>query len=64
MKIKDLKKGNFFTKKNIEYPTDCQVWIRCDYDRNEKKYECVNFADCNKYCYIDGKKEVFIDFTF
>ena len=64
MKIKDLKKGDFFTKKAIDFPNENQVWIRCGYDYSEKKYECVNFADSNKYCYLDGKKEVFTDFTF
>ena len=35
--IKNLKKGEFFTKKSIEYPTDRQVWIRGEYDHSEKK---------------------------
>ena len=64
MKIKDLKKGDFFTKKQIEDPSEDQVWIRGDYDRTEKKYECVCFGDANRCCYVDGNKEVFTDFIF
>ncbi len=62
--IKNLKKGDFFTKKNIEYPKDRQVWIRGDYDRSEKKYECVRFDDSCEFCYISGSKEVYTDFIF
>lgn len=64
MKLKELKKGNFFTKKAIENPKESQVFIRGNYDRTEKKYECVRFSDCNDYFYISGEKEVFIDFCF
>ena len=64
MTVKELKKGEFFTKKPIADPTDSQVWIRGAYDREQKKFECVCFADCNKYCYIKGSKEVYTEFTF
>ena len=62
--LKDLKKGEFFTKKQIEDPKDSQVWIRGDYDRAQKKYECTNFDDANRFCYMKGSAEVFTDFTF
>lgn len=64
MTIKELKKGDYFTKKSIEYPKDSQVWVKGNYDRVERKYECYNFADVNRYCYIPGNKEIFIDFIF
>lgn len=64
MTIKQLKQGEFFTKKPIEYPTDSQVWIRGEYDRELKKFECVAFSDMNKTCYIAGNKEIFTDFIF
>ena len=63
-KISSLKKGEFFTKKQIDYPTDSQVWIRGEYDREQKKYECQLFGDANRFCYLGGKKEVFVDFVF
>lgn len=64
MKIKDLKKGEYFTKKPIENPKESQVWIRGDYDRGTRQYECTNFADICKTCSMRGDKEVFTDFTF
>ncbi len=62
--LKSLKKGDFFTKKSIENPTERQVWIKGDYDRTEKKYECIRFDDANTVCYLAGSKEVFTGFTF
>ena len=35
--LKDVKKGEFFTKKPIEEPKETQVFIRGDYDRGERK---------------------------
>lgn len=64
MKIKELKKGDFFTKKAIESPRETQVWIRGEYDRSAKKYECTRFDDASACCYLKGEKEVFTDFVF
>lgn len=64
MKIKELKKGTYFTKKAIEYPKENQVWVRGDYDRSIKAYECYNFADICKSCYIKADKDVYTDMTF
>ena len=62
--IRDLKKGDFFTKKPIASPTERQVWIRGEYDRSGKKYECTRFDDINTVCYMAGTKEVYTGFTF
>ena len=64
MTVKELKKGEFFTKKDILYPKDTQVFIRGDYDRSTKKYECIRFSDCNDVLYISGNKEVFTNLIF
>lgn len=64
MQVKKLKKGEFFTRKPLAEPKESQVWIRGDYDRETKKYECVRFSDCCSFCYLDGNKEVFTEFTF
>ena len=64
MQVKKLKKGEFFTRKPLEEPKESQVWIRGDYDRETKKYECIRFSDSCSFCYLDGNKEVFTDFTF
>lgn len=62
--IKQLKAGEFFTKKPAEYPTEKQVWIRGAYDRENKKYECSRFDDVNAVCYISASKVVYTDFIF
>ena len=64
MTIKELKKGEFFTKKPVSEPKETQVFIRGDYCRKLKKYECVSYADNCRFIYMDGKKEVYTDFIF
>lgn len=64
MTVKQLKKGDFFTRKPIEAPTEKQVYIRGDYDRETKKYSCIRFDDCNKEIMVKGDTEIFIDFVF
>ena len=63
-KLKNLKKGEYFTKKEIEFPNEKQVWVKDDYDRATKKYICYCWGDVNKSCLIDGEKIVFVNFTF
>ena len=64
MKLKELKKGQYFTKRWIEEPTDDQVWIRGDFDRSTGKYECQRFSDISCFCLLTGTREVYTDFTF
>ena len=64
VKLAALNKGTFFVKKNISDPKESQVWVKSDYIRSEKKYECYRFDDINNVCYIPGSKTVFIGFTF
>lgn len=64
MKLKDLKKGDYFTGKNIEYPTEKQVYIKGDYDRSLKKYRCINFSDISKEIFLKPDTEIFVDFIF
>lgn len=64
MILKELKKGEFFTKKSIEYPKESQVWIKSDYDRTTKKYQIYRFSDVNDVQEMSGNKTIFIDFIF
>lgn len=64
MKIKQLKKGDFFTLKPFSDPTDSQVYVRDEYDKSEKKYWVYKFSDVNSGRFMSGEKEVFTDFTF
>lgn len=64
MTIKELKQGDYFTKKAIEYPTENQVWVRGEYCREAKKYFVYRFSDVNDSTLMSGTKEVFVDFVF
>ena len=64
MTVKELKRGAFFCKRDIECPAENQVWIRGDYDRSARRYECTRFSDCADVQYMRGDKVVFCDFTF
>lgn len=64
MILKELKKGDFFTKKNIAEPKDSQVWIRGEYDKFSKKYVITRFNDFCDTQLMRGDKEVFVDFCF
>lgn len=63
-KLKNLKKGEYFTLRPISNPKESQVYIRGEYDRYEKKYECIQFSDMCSTRYIKGDKEVYTDFIF
>ena len=64
MKIRDLKKGEFFTTKPVEEPKESQVWVRGEYDRSARAYECFRFSDVGCTRLIKGDAEVCTDFTF
>lgn len=58
--VKELKKGEYFTLKPIAEPKDSQVFIRGEYDRSEKKYECSKFSD---FCYSRLLKPTTVVYT-
>ena len=62
--IKDIKRDEMFTLKNIEEPTGKQVWLKSHYDRSTRKFVIYNFNDIGKSKLIDGSKEIFTNFTF
>lgn len=64
IKLKDLKKGDFFTLKNIECPTENNVYIRGDYERSTKKYSCTRYDDYCAESFFKGDKIVYTDFIF
>ena len=62
--LKELKKGDFFTLKPIENPTERQVLIKGEYDRTSKRYICYRFHDISESVLRDGNRTVYTDFTF
>ena len=62
--IKELKQGDMFTLKEIEFPKESQVYVRGEYDRSSRTYSCTKWNDCNAERFFKGTKTVFTDFTF
>ena len=60
MKLKELKKGEFFTIVNVECPKECQVFIKGEYDRSSKTYTCSKFSDVCFSRNFKPDKEVFV----
>lgn len=64
MTVKELKKGEYFTLKNIEYPKVSQVYIKDDYDRTEKGYLCYKFSEISNSRILKSDTKVYTDFIF
>lgn len=62
--VKDLKPGEWFTLKPTKEPRESRVYIRGEYDRSERKYECGKFSDISYRRYLKGSTPVYTDFTF
>ena len=62
--LRSLKKGAWFTVKPIAEPTDRQVYIKDDYDREEKKFMCGRCDDISYSTYFKGDKMVYDDSNF
>lgn len=62
--IREIKKGDFFTLKEIAEPKESQVYIKGDYDKSTKTYSCYKFSDVNNERFLKGSKEIYTGFTF
>lgn len=59
--IKDLKFGDFFRLKDSE---TSPVWVREEYFRDCRRYNCHKFDDVNHEKLFKGTQFVFVDFSF
>lgn len=64
VKLSTLKKGDYFTLKPIEVPAIYQVYIRDEYDRSLRKYDCYKYSDVCQCRSFKGDKIVYVDFYF
>ena len=64
--IKQIKKDDFFVLKphNGSEAKESEVYIRGEYDRTEKKYECQKWNDICSTRYFKDDKAVYQDFIF
>lgn len=61
MKLKELKKGDFFKLKDSE---TAPVWVKGEYVRSEKRYSTHKFDDTNHERFVSGKVDVITGFEF
>ena len=66
MQVKELKKGDYFTRKSLgeKSAKPSQVYIRGDFDQSEKKYLCSKWDDISKSIMLKGDTEVYQNFIF
>jgi hypothetical protein len=57
--LRDVKRGDYFRKQG-----QTKVYVRNDYDRMSKRYECVAFDDINNFRYMTPLTLVEINFDF
>lgn len=66
MKLKELKRGEYFTRKPMyeQEAKPSQVYIKEDYDRSTKNYWCQRWNDISRGIELKGDTEVYTDFIF
>lgn len=64
IQLKNVKPGQFFTRKAYDCPKENQVYIRGSYDRSSKRYDCERFSDMCDTVSLKGETLVYTDFTF
>ena len=62
--LRELKKGDWFTLKEIAEPKESQVYIKGDYDKASKTFSVCKFSDTNNERFIKADRQVYVDFTF
>lgn len=62
--IKELRKGDFFTLRPLRYPTEKQVYIRGEYDRSARKYDCGRYDDISYSRLFKPDTVVYTEFMF
>lgn len=59
--LKELKKGDIFQKvRKSDNKVYKDYWIKGDYSRELKKYECTRYEDINDSCYLKSNTIVCI----
>lgn len=61
MKLKNLKRGDYFKLKNSD---TAPVWVKGEYVRSERKYSAYKFDDVNHERLMPGQLDIITDFEF
>ena len=62
--LREIKKGDYFTLKEITELKESQVYIKGDYDKASKTFSVCKFSDVNSERFIKADKQVYTEFTF
>lgn len=62
--IEQLKKGDWFTRKDYKTPKDTQVFVFDGYCRSSRKYAAQRFSDISDFIYLKKGTTVFTEFEF
>lgn len=60
IEIEKVKKGDIFKRKEDSK----KVYVKGDYSREKKRYECYDFDDINSFIYLKKGKKVVVNFEF
>lgn len=55
--IKQVKKGDYFRLRDDE---NAPIWVRSEYNRSTKKYECYKYEDVNHFLECKGERKVYL----
>lgn len=58
--LRKVKRGDFFKRTE----TAKTVFIRGEYDRESKRFSCIDFDDMNREIYLKANTRVFVGFDF
>lgn len=61
MRIRDIPRGEYFVTTSIspdETPDERCVWVRGEYNRSSRKYECYKWEDVNHTHEFDGSNGI------
>lgn len=58
IELRKVKREEFFRLANSE---TSPLWIRGEYDRSDKRFECYKYDNINHFSEFTGKRLVFVD---
>ena len=62
--IRNVKRGDYFTLKDVDEPAESQVLVRDEFDRKAARYVAHRFTDVNSERCFKSEQAVYVGFTF
>ena len=61
IKLRKTNQGQYFRLKDAE---TSPVWVRGEFVRDEGKYSCTKFDDCNQEKLMKPTQDIYVGFNF